>query len=106
MKTKRKLGFIGGSGLYDIKGLKKPMWKKLKTAWGSPSASRMATYGRATHTACMSTLRIARCFTTRELASVRLDGGPSPSRPHASRARLCIAQTSMIHYIMLQMQSH
>ncbi len=37
MKTKRKLGFIGGSGLYDIKGLKKPMWKKLKTAWGSPS---------------------------------------------------------------------
>ena len=34
---KRKLGIIGGSGLYDIKGLERPKWKKIKTAWGDPS---------------------------------------------------------------------
>jgi len=34
---KRKLGIIGGSGLYKIEGLKKNKWQKIKTAWGSPS---------------------------------------------------------------------
>ena len=32
-----KLGIIGGSGLYDIEGLKTPTWKKVKTPWGEPS---------------------------------------------------------------------
>ena len=34
---KRKLGIIGGSGLYKIDGFTKPKWKKIKTSWGSPS---------------------------------------------------------------------
>ena len=34
---KRKLGIIGGSGLYKMEGFKKAKWKKIKTAWGSPS---------------------------------------------------------------------
>ena len=34
---KRKLGIIGGSGLYKMEGLEKNKWKKIKTAWGSPS---------------------------------------------------------------------
>ena len=34
---KRKLGIIGGSGLYKMEGLEKTKWKKMKTAWGSPS---------------------------------------------------------------------
>jgi 5'-methylthioadenosine phosphorylase len=34
---KRKLGIIGGSGLYKIEGFEKPKWKKIKTAWGLPS---------------------------------------------------------------------
>ena len=37
MMKKRKLGIIGGSGLYKIEGLKKNKWQKIKTAWGSPS---------------------------------------------------------------------
>ena len=37
MMNKRKLGIIGGSGLYKMDGFKKTMWKKVKTAWGSPS---------------------------------------------------------------------
>ena len=37
MMKKRKLGIIGGSGLYKIEGLKKNKWHKIKTAWGSPS---------------------------------------------------------------------
>ena len=35
--TNSKLAIIGGSGLYDIEGLKDPKWKKVKTPWGEPS---------------------------------------------------------------------
>jgi|TARA_B100001093_G_scaffold475289_1_gene500760 5'-methylthioadenosine phosphorylase len=34
---KRKLGIIGGSGLYKMEGFEKAQWKKIKTAWGAPS---------------------------------------------------------------------
>ena len=34
---KRKLGIIGGSGLYKMEGFEKAKWKKIKTAWGKPS---------------------------------------------------------------------
>ena len=34
---KRKLGIIGGSGLYKIDGFEKTKWKKLNTPWGKPS---------------------------------------------------------------------
>ena len=34
---KRKLGIIGGSGLYKMEGFEKTKWKKTKTVWGSPS---------------------------------------------------------------------
>ena len=34
---KRKLGIIGGSGLYKIEGFKSSKWKKVKTVWGKPS---------------------------------------------------------------------
>ena len=34
---KRKLGIIGGSGLYKMEGFEKTKWKKIKTAWGEPS---------------------------------------------------------------------
>ncbi len=34
---KRKLGIIGGSGIYKIEGFKKNKWKKVKTSWGNPS---------------------------------------------------------------------
>ena len=34
---KNKLAIIGGSGLYDIEGLEKPKWNKIKTPWGNPS---------------------------------------------------------------------
>ena len=34
---KRKLGIIGGSGLYKMEGFEKSKWKKIKTAWGEPS---------------------------------------------------------------------
>ena len=34
---KRKLGIIGGSGLYKMEGFEKTKWKKVKTAWGKPS---------------------------------------------------------------------
>ena len=37
MMKKRKLGIIGGSGLYKMEGFKKSKWKKIKTPWGSPS---------------------------------------------------------------------
>ena len=37
MMKKRKLGIIGGSGLYKVEGFEKTKWKKLKTAWGPPS---------------------------------------------------------------------
>ena len=34
---KRKLGIIGGSGLYKMKGFEKTKWKKINTPWGKPS---------------------------------------------------------------------
>ncbi len=34
---KRKLGIIGGSGLYKMEGFKNTKWKKIKTSWGQPS---------------------------------------------------------------------
>jgi len=37
MMKKRKLGIIGGSGLYKIEGFDKTKWKKVKTNWGKPS---------------------------------------------------------------------
>ena len=37
MMNKRKLGIIGGSGLYKMEGFEKTKWKKVKTSWGSPS---------------------------------------------------------------------
>jgi len=37
MMKKRKLGIIGGSGLYKMEGFEKTKWKKIKTSWGSPS---------------------------------------------------------------------
>ncbi len=35
--NKRKLGIIGGSGLYKMEGFEKVKWKKIKTSWGKPS---------------------------------------------------------------------
>ena len=37
MMKKRKLGIIGGSGLYKMEGFEKSKWKKIKTPWGNPS---------------------------------------------------------------------
>ena len=37
MMKKRKLGIIGGSGLYKMEGFEKTNWKKIKTACGKPS---------------------------------------------------------------------
>ena len=37
MMKKRKLGIIGGSGLYKMEGFEKTQWKKIKTPWGNPS---------------------------------------------------------------------
>ena len=34
---KRKLGIIGGSGLYKMDGYQKTQWKKINTPWGKPS---------------------------------------------------------------------
>tara|TARA_B100000945_G_C20307072_1_gene560896 strand:+ start:7 stop:879 length:873 start_codon:yes stop_codon:yes gene_type:complete len=34
---KRKLGIIGGSGLYKMEGFQSTKWKKIKTSWGKPS---------------------------------------------------------------------
>jgi len=34
---KRKIGIIGGSGLYKMEGFKKTKWKKVNTSWGAPS---------------------------------------------------------------------
>ena len=33
----RKLGIIGGSGLYKMEGFEKTKWKKVTTTWGQPS---------------------------------------------------------------------
>ena len=35
--TKRVLGVIGGSGVYDIAGLENAQWKEVKSPWGAPS---------------------------------------------------------------------
>ena len=37
MMKKRKLGIIGGSGLYKMDGFEKFKWKKMSTPWGKPS---------------------------------------------------------------------
>ena len=37
MMKKRKLGIIGGSGLYQMEGFEKTKWKRIKSAWGHPS---------------------------------------------------------------------
>ncbi len=37
MMKKRKLGIIGGSGLYKMEGFQKTKWKKINTPWGKPS---------------------------------------------------------------------
>ena len=37
MMKKRKLGIIGGSGLYQMEGFEKTKWKKINTPWGNPS---------------------------------------------------------------------
>ena len=37
MMKKRKLGIIGGSGLYKIEGFTKTKWKNINTPWGKPS---------------------------------------------------------------------
>ena len=37
MMKKRKLGIIGGSGLYKMEGFEKTKWKKIITPWGKPS---------------------------------------------------------------------
>ncbi len=37
MMKKRKLGIIGGSGLYKMEGFEKTKWKKIETPWGKPS---------------------------------------------------------------------
>ena len=37
MMKKRKLGIIGGSGLYKMEGFEKTKWKKVNTPWGKPS---------------------------------------------------------------------
>jgi len=34
---KRKLGIIGGSGLYKMEGFEKAKWKNIKSSWGKPS---------------------------------------------------------------------
>ena len=44
---KRKLGIIGGSGLYKMEGFEKTIWKKINTSWGKPSDKILiAKYGR------------------------------------------------------------
>ncbi len=35
--TDTVLGFIGGSGLYDLPGLENPEWRTIETPWGMPS---------------------------------------------------------------------
>ena len=46
MMKKRKLGIIGGSGLYKMDGFNETKWKKIKTSWGQPSDEiLLANYG-------------------------------------------------------------
>ncbi len=37
MMKKRKLGIIGGSGLYKMEGFAKTKWRQMNTPWGKPS---------------------------------------------------------------------
>ena len=37
----RKLGIIGGSGLYKMEGFENTKWKKAKSSWGQPSDDLM-----------------------------------------------------------------
>ena len=47
MMKKRKLGIIGGSGLYKMDGFEKSKWKKFATPWGKPSDEILiATHGK------------------------------------------------------------
>ena len=43
MMKKRKLGIIGGSGLYKMDGFEKSKWKKINTPWGKPSDDVLVT---------------------------------------------------------------
>ena len=44
---KRKLGIIGGSGLYNIEGLENQKWRKISSTWGEPSDSILcSTYNK------------------------------------------------------------
>ena len=44
---KRKIGIIGGSGLYKMEGFEKTKWKKVNTTWGAPSDEiLLATIGK------------------------------------------------------------
>ena len=40
----RKLGIIGGSGFYKMKGFKGAKWKKVNTPWGKPSDKILIAY--------------------------------------------------------------
>ena len=47
MMKKRKLGIIGGSGLYKMEGFEKTKWKKINTPWGKPSDEiLLASFGK------------------------------------------------------------
>ncbi len=35
--TETVLGFVGGSGLYDVPGLENAEWRKIESPWGEPS---------------------------------------------------------------------
>lgn len=35
--TQTKIGIIGGSGIYDIDGLRNPQWSHVDSPWGTPS---------------------------------------------------------------------
>ena len=34
---KRKIGVIGGSGVYEMEGLQQAAWQTVDTPWGAPS---------------------------------------------------------------------
>src|SRR6201747_11363 len=45
------IGIIGGSGLYDIDGLKEKTWKRVETPWGAPSDDLL--FGRLAGIQCV-----------------------------------------------------
>ena len=64
MMKKRKLGIIGGSGLYKMEGFEKIKWKKVKTSWGNPSDEVLiANIGE--EEICFTTKRFAHFFPIR-----------------------------------------